>query len=408
MILRSSRSWVVLLSLAAWLPGIVLAEDWPHWRGPNFNGVSAEKGWSTQWPPEGPKVLWKASVGIGFSSISVAQGRVYTMGYGDEKETVFCFDAESGKILWQHAYDSDLGDKFFEGGPTATPTVDGDSVYTLSRWGDVFCFEAAAGKIRWSKNVQKESGIRVPGWGFAGSPLVSGNLLLLNIGEAGLALEKGSGKTVWSSANKDAGYSTPVPFTRGKESLVLFSSGKSFVAVDTSTGKEKWSVPWVTQYGVNAADPILNDDRIFVCSGYGKGAGLWKLGAAQPELVWQNKQMRNQMNPSVLLNGSLFGIDGDAGSKAALKCIDFESGSLKWTEPGIGSGAVSAADGRLIVLSERGELIVAPASPTGFKPLARAQVLGGKCWTVPVLANAKIYCRNAAGDLACIDVSPKH
>src|SRR4051794_12604744 len=151
MILRFARSWVVLLCLSAWLPGRVLAEDWPHWRGPNFNGISAEKGWSAQWPPEGPKILWKASVGIGFSSTSIGQGRVYTMGYGDEKETVFCFDAESGKTLWQHAYDSDLGDKFFEGGPTATPTVEGDSVYTLSRWGDVFCFEAASGKIRWSK-----------------------------------------------------------------------------------------------------------------------------------------------------------------------------------------------------------------------------------------------------------------
>jgi outer membrane protein assembly factor BamB len=124
-------------------------------------------------------------------------------------------------------------------------------------------------------------------------------------------------------------------------------------------------------------------------------------------VVWQNKQMRNQMNPSVLLNGSLFGIDGDAGSKATLKCMDFKSGAVKWTEAGIGSGAVTAADGKLIVLSERGELIIAPASAERFKPVARAQVLGGKCWTVPVLANARIYCRNAAGDLVCVDVSAK-
>jgi outer membrane protein assembly factor BamB len=329
------------------------------------------------------------------------------MGYGDEQETVFCFDASSGKVLWQHSYDSDLGDKFFEGGPTATPTVDGDAVYTLSRWGDLFCFENATGKIRWSKNVQKESGIRVPGWGFAGSPVISADLLLLNIGEGGLAIEKATGKVVWSSANKDAGYSTPVPFSRGQEPLAIFSSGKGFAAVGVKSGKETWSVSWVTQYGVNAADPILKDDYLFVCSGYGKGAALWKLGSAQPQLVWQNKQMRNQMNPSVLLDGSLFGIDGDAGSKATLKCIDFKTGAVKWSETAIGSGALMAADGKLIVLSERGELIIAPASADGFKPVARAQVLGGKCWTVPVLANGKIYCRNAAGDLVCVDVSAK-
>ncbi|HUR46525.1 MAG TPA: PQQ-binding-like beta-propeller repeat protein [Candidatus Saccharimonadales bacterium] len=382
------------------------ADDWPHWRGPQYNGISSEKGWATRWPAEGPKTLWKASVGIGFSSVAAVQGRVYTAGYAEEKETIYCLNVSDGKIVWQNSYDSDLGDKFFEGGPTATPTVDGDSVYTLSRWGDLFCFEAGSGKIRWSKNIQKEKGVRVPGWGFAGSPTILGDLLLLNVGEAGMALEKSNGKVVWNSANKDAGYSTPVPWTRGKETLAIFSSGKSFAAVDARTGKEQWTIPWNTQYGVNAADPILTDDSIFVCSGYGKGAALWKFGAA-PELIWQNKQMRNQTNPSILLKGYLFGIDGDAGSRATLKCMELKSGNVLWSEPSSGLGSVMIANEQLIVLSEKGELMVAPATPTGFKPTARAQVLGGKCWTVPVLANAKLYCRNAAGDLACVDVSAR-
>lgn len=382
-----------------------LADDWPRWRGPNLNGISSEKGWSSEWPAAGPKTLWKASVGTGFSSMSVAQGRVYTMGYGEEKDVVYCLDAKDGKILWQHEYESDLGDKYFEGGPTSTPTVDGKSVYALSRWGDVFCFEAATGKIQWSKNVQKETNARIPGWGFAGSPLVHGNLLLRNIGEAGMALEKATGKIAWSSANKDAGYSTPLPFKRGGTELALFSSGKSFAAVDIKTGKQAWSIPWVTQYGVNAADPIVKDDYVFVSSGYGKGAGLWKIGEGEPKPVWQNKEMRNQMNPSVLVDGYLYGVDGDAGTKPSLKCVEFLTGTVKWTEPRVGSGSVAVADGKLIVLSDKGELMIADASPAGFKPTARAQVLGGKCWTVPVLANGQIYCRNVAGDLVCVDIA---
>jgi outer membrane protein assembly factor BamB len=255
--------------------------------------------------------------------------------------------------------------------------------------------------------VQKETGIRIPGWGFAGSPLVQENLLLLNLGAAGLALEKTTGKKVWSSANNDAGYSSPIPVTRGQDSLVLFSSGKAYVAVNAKTGKEAWNLPWLTQYGVNAADPILKDEYVFLSTGYGKGAALWKLGEGEPKIVWQNKQLRNQMNPSVLVNGFLYGVDGDAGSKPSLKCVDFLTGTVKWTEPRVGSGSVTVADNKLIVLSDKGELMVAEASPAAFKPLARAQVLGGKCWTVPVLANGKIYCRNVAGDLVCVDVAGK-
>lgn len=404
---KKSGALAALLTGVASLALTAGAEDWPRWRGPNLNGISSEKGWTTQWPANGPKTLWKASVGTGFSSMAVAQGRLYTMGYGEEKDVVYCLDAKNGKILWQHEYDSDLGDKYFEGGPTSTPTVDGNSVYALSRWGDIFSFEAATGKIQWSKNVQKETNVRIPSWGFSGSPLVQGDLLLLTIGEAGLALEKATGKIVWSSANKDAGYSTPVPFKRGGADLAIVSSGKAFIAVDVKTGKQVWSFPWSTQYGVNAADPIVQEDYVFISSGYNKGGALLKLGEGEPKAIWQSKEMRNQMNPSVLVNGHLFGVDGDTTSKASLKCVDFLTGAVKWTEPRVGSGSVTVADGKLIVLSDKGELMIAEASPAAFKPMARAQVLGGKCWTVPVLANGKIYCRNVTGDLVCLDVSPQ-
>jgi outer membrane protein assembly factor BamB len=401
--LRMTASRIVLFVSLTALPA-ANAADWPCWRGPSHDGVSAETGWLDRWPDGGPRVLWKASVGTGFSSFAVAGGRVYTIGNEDNTDTVFCLDAATGKTLWSHAYPSDLGDKFFEGGPTSTPTVDGERVYTIGRWGDAFCFEAATGKVVWSKNVCQETGLPAPGWGLAGSPVVHGDLLLLNAGDGGLALEKATGKVAWKSAAKEPGYSTPLVVRFGDAERMLLGSGKSYVAVDPKTGAEAWRVKWVTQYGCNAADPVVDGGRVFLSTGYGKGAALLKPGAGEPEVVWQGKVMRTQMNPCVLVGGFLFGADGDAGQKGSLKCVELATGTEKWAKEGFGPGAVTVADGRLIALSEKGELSVAPASPEGFQPTARAQVLGGKCWTVPVLANGRICCRNAAGDVVCLDV----
>jgi outer membrane protein assembly factor BamB len=383
------------------------AGDWPHWRGPDRNGISRETGWLDLWPSAGPPVAWKGQAGTGFSSFAVAAGRVFTMGNADNTDTVWCYDADSGKVLWKHSYAADLGEKFFEGGPTSTPTIDGERVYTLSRWGDLQCLDAASGKEIWSKNVQEETGARIPGWGFGGSPLVHENLLVLNVGEAGLALDKTTGKIVWHSADKEAGYSTPLPVKHGGEWLALFGSGQSYLAVDLHTGKEAWRVRWLTQYGINAADPIVNGDRVFISTGYGKGAALLQVNGAEPEQLWKSKALRTQMNPAVLFDGHLYGVDGDTTEKASLKCIEFATGKDKWSQPGFGSGSVIIADGKLIALSGAGELMVAPVSSDGFKPTARAQVLGGKCWTVPVLANGRILCRNAKGDVVCLDLRAK-
>ncbi len=378
------------------------AADWPCFRGPDHNGISPETGWSANWPAEGPKQLWKAKVGIGFASFSVSGGRVYTTGNAKDTDTVFCFDANTGAEVWKHAYPAKLDPKYYEGGPSATPTVDGDRVFTLSKRGVIHCLDAAKGTLIWSKNLMEELKAKMPTWGFASSVLIEGDLAIVNVGAAGAALDKKTGKVVWSSGEDEAGYSTAVPFAVGAQRAVALAIKQDVIGVAVKDGKELWRFPWKTDYDVNAADPILVGSKVFISSGYNHGGGVFDVGVQPASKVWENKNMRNHFNSCVLWQGHLYGVD-----EKELRCLVFDTGEVKWSEKSVGKGSLMLADGKLIVLSEKGELMVAEVSTAAFKPISRAQVLGGKCWTTPVLANGKIYCRNAAGDVVAVDVSGK-
>jgi len=374
--------------------------DWPHWRGPNYDGVSREAEWCVCWPAEGPKIIWRASVGTGFSSIAVAEGRAYTMGNVSDRDIVYCFDAEKGVEIWKHSYPQPLAAKYYEGGTSATPTVDGGVVYTFAKAGDVFALDAANGEVIWHRNVQKDLGAKRPTWGFAGSPVIIGKLVILNAGDAAAALDKKTGKTVWKSGAGPAGYATPVPFKAGGRQAVAVFSRDSLLAVAVADGRKLWSFPWKTQYDVNAADPIIFDSKVFISSGYNRGCALLDISGAAPKPIYENRRMRNHFNSTVLYEGHLYGFD-----ETTLKCLEFKTGREMWSHSGLGKGSLMIADGRLIVLSDKGKLVVAPASPAAFKPIRSGRILSGKCWTVPVLSGARLYARNAAGQLVCVDMT---
>jgi outer membrane protein assembly factor BamB len=314
----------------------------------------------------------------------------------------YCLDAHTGKLIWYHSYPCPLDPKNFEGGPCATPTVADGRVYTYSRKGDLFCLDAAKGAALWSKNLNRELELAIPTWGASSSVLVQGDLAVVNMGSAGVALDRKTGKVVWTSGKSAGGYATPVPLTIGADPCLAIFSRQSLIAVKAATGQEVWSYPWKTDYDVNAADPIVAGDKIFISSGYNRGGALLKLGAGTPEKVWENKNMRNHFNSCVLWQGYLYGPDDNS-----LRCLAFDTGEVKWTDREFRKGSLMMADGKLIGLSERGQLIIAEPSPDAFKPISRAQVLTGKCWTMPVLSNGHIYCRNAVGDVVCLDVSGK-
>ncbi len=380
------------------------AEDWYRWRGPNLNGISTESDWSSDWSGGEPKIAWRADVGTGFSSFVTQGNRVYTVGYADALDTLYCLDVTDGKLLWQYAYPATLDDRDFEGGPTSTPTIDGDQLYWLSRPGALFCFQAASGTLVWSKQVAEEAAVRLPGWGFSAAPLIVGDQLIVNIGESGAALNKHDGNLLWSSQNKEAGYGSPVPVQRGDATEVIFASSRAYIGVDLATGKQHWVERWLTSFGCNAADPIVHEGKMFLSSGYNRGAALFQLTDDKPQLIWKSKEMQNQLHSSILFKEHLYGIDGNMEAGGRLRCLDWATGELKWSVDDLRPGGLALAGGRLMVLTDAGELFIASAAATGFQAEARGQVLDGKCWTVPVLANGLLFCRTVDGQVACVDL----
>jgi outer membrane protein assembly factor BamB len=393
----------VILCAAPLSRGEAAGSEWSTWRGPNRTGVVDEKGWKTDWPAGGPKQVWKASVGLGFSCLSVAGGRVYTMGNAADVDTVFALDSETGKEIWKHSYPCPRDPKYYdEGGPSATPTVEGGRVYTLSKSGHVFCLDAATGKEIWKRNVQEDPGAKPPEWGFAGSPYIDGKKVILNVGAGGLALDKETGAILWKSGNGPGGYSTALPFTvDGQRGVALFVQ-KAVVGVDPETGKPLWDFPWKTSYDANIADPLVSGNEVFISSGYGTGCALIRIEGGKATEVWKNKNMRNHFSSCVLWQGHIYGVDNDTGKKNAVKCLDWKTGEVKWSQEGLGCGALIVADGKLVILGEKGELVIAEASPAAWKEIARAQILGGKCWTMPVLCGGRVYARSGKGDVVCV------
>ena len=398
------------LTLTLTLP--LFATDWPQWRGPNRDGISTESGLSGSWPKEGLKQVWKAEVGSGYGTVSVSQGRLYIMGNTADKDTVYCLDAATGKEAWKFSYDCPAKDQNGYHGTRSTPTVDGDLVFTTSRHGHLFCLGAADGKVKWSKEFGKDFGGKTPTWGFAISPLVEGSLLIVEPGgpEASVvALDKKTGAEVWKSGSLPAAYSSPVAYTLNGERCLAVFNARGAAGHRISDGKELWNLPWKTSYDVNAATPIVDGSKLFVSSGYGTGCALYDLSANPPTELWKNKDMRNHVNSCVLWNGHLYGFD-----EGSLKCMDFASGEVKWSERKYGKGSVMLAAGKLLLYSERGQLGLADATPEAYKELAFVQALevrpsypGGaakQTWAAPVLANGKIYCRSQ-DDLVCLDPS---
>lgn len=386
----------IVLAFSLLVAAGAIAADWPQWRGPNRDGISKETGLLKNWPPSGPKVRWKAPLGPGYSSIAVSQGRVCTMANISENEMAICFDDATGKQLWSvrldSAYQSGQGD-----GPRSTPVIDGNWVYVLGAQGKLYALNAKDGKKIWSHDLKSEYGSEIPGWGTSTTPLVEGDLLLVDIGgKTGHsigAFNKKSGALVWKTHTDKQGYSSPIAITVNGGRQFLFFTGTALVSI-SPTGSVNWKYPWRTSYYANIATPIfIAPDKVFISTAYDTGAAVLKLTGTKEkpsfQEVWKSKISQNHFNSSVLHNNHIYGFD-----QAILQCVEVNTGTEKWKKSGFGKGSVILADGHLIVLGERGQLALVEATPSGYKEKAQMQALNGKTWTSPALANGNLYLRD--------------
>jgi outer membrane protein assembly factor BamB len=342
--------------------------------------------------------------------VVVADGRLFTLGWADGQDTVFCLDAASGRTNWTQRYAEVIGDKMYEGGPNATPLVAGDRVFTASKTGHVHCFDAATGRVLWADDFKRSIGAKISDWGVSGAPVLADErTLLVNYGPHGVALDPGSGRQLWNSGQaEDMSFAAPVLASFGGRRTALFIMSKALVAVDPADGRTLWTSKFGQGYRTHCSDPVVSGDLVFISSG-DDGGELLRVRADGAERVWKNKNLSTFTGTAVLLGGHLYGHEtgGYKAGNQQLRCVDLATGTVRWGEGGFGQGSLIAAGDRLLVLGEKGELSVVRATPAKFELLARTQALGGKCWTAPALANGRLYLRNAKGDLVCLDVRPK-
>jgi len=378
--------------------------DWPQYRGPNSNGISAETGIDKNWAAKPPKLLWKVDMTDGgYSGPAVAGGILYIIDHNGDQDVVRALSMANGSEVWSYRYTE--AKPMDNGFTRSTPTVRGDRVYTMSRLGLACCFEAKTGKVVWTRNLCADFGSQRPGWDYACSPVLDGKKLILCPGgqNAGVvALDPDTGKTIWQGgASTVAGYSTPVIATIGGVKQYVVFTVDSVVGVAAQDGKLLWSYPWKTGADVNASNPIVMGDTVFISSGYNHGCALLKIDASGATKVWQNKEMQAQFSCPVLLGGLIYGT-GDPGS---LMCLDPKTGDAKWKQPGFEKGGCVAVDGTIIALNgSNGDVIMAAIDPAAYKELGRISgPLGGQSWTAPIVAEGRLIIRNTKA-IACLDL----
>jgi outer membrane protein assembly factor BamB len=402
------------LPLLCFLP-LLVAADWPAWRGPDRSGVSKETGLLQSWPKGGPKLLWTATgLGGGYATPSVAAGRLYVLGSKAGEEYAHCLDVNGGKPVWSVKIGK-VG--VIRGpnypGPRSTPTIDGQRLYALGSDGDLVCLECADGKLVWHHHLEKDFQGNRGTWAYTESPLLDGDVLVCTPGgpvAAMLALDKHTGKVIWKtpidSANQ-AGYASPIVATAGGRKLYVQFMGAAAVGIDAKTGERLWRYR-KNVGGVNAATPIFHDGCVFTSAAGNEDAGGDALLRLVPtdkgvdvKQVYLLPNMKNFHGGVVRVGEQLYGT-GSTG----LVCLDFKTGAVKWKHRSVGQGSLMAADGHLYLLNTRGEMALVEATPEGYREkgrLALPKRSDKATFAHPVVANGRLYVRDE-GSVFCYDV----
>lgn len=381
--------------------------SWARFRGPNNDGKSTETALLQSWPGDTLKEVYRWPIGLGFAGFSIADGRAYTIEQRRDNEAVTCYDFDTGHELWAYEYPAKFVEQMGGDGPRATPTIDGDRVYSLGAEGEFVCLDAQTGELIWRTNLLQMKGDSNLEWAMSGAPLiVDDKVIVTSAGHSGdsvHAFDKLSGEPVWNSVPERQAYSSLMEVQLAGRRQLLNLAGAKLNGLDPETGERLWSFPWETANFINCAQPIVVDDRrVFVSSGYGKGCALVEIestdeGFAAKEL-WSNTNMKNKFNSSVLVDGYIYGLD-----EGILACIEALTGKRMWKGKRYGHGQLIYADGNLIVLAEDGRLALVRANPERLNEVSSFQALEGKTWNMPALAGGRLLIRNEK-EMVCFDL----
>jgi len=394
------------------------AADWPQWRGPQRNGISAETGLLTEWPKEGPPLLWQVKdIGSGYSTPAVVGDRLYLLSnQGTNDEFVQALDAKDGKRVWSQRIGKVGNPDQQPNYPAArsTPTVEGEWVFAFGSDGDMACLERATGKVRWQKNVRQDYGGQPGIWAYSESPLVDGEAVVCTPGGSDamlLALNKTTGELIWKCAipgGEQAAYTSALAIEVGGVRQYIQMIQKGLVGVEAKTGKLLWRYDR-TAKGSPAVIPTPVADRDFIYSaGARSGGGGVRLkvngGTFEAEQVYYSPKLPTSVGGVVKVADCLYGT-----SAGALLCLDFTTGIVKWDDRRISPASICYADGRLYLHGEDGAVALVEATPEAyrekgrFKPTDPPDRGASKAWAYPIIANGRLYIRDL-GTLWCYDV----
>jgi outer membrane protein assembly factor BamB len=342
-------------------------------------------------------LIWKEPVGLGYASFTIADGRAYTIEQRRQREIVAAYDINTGRELWTQGWNAAYTDSTGDG-PRTTPTWDEGRLYALGATGELRCIDAKSGAVSWGKNILTDNQASNLQWAMAASPLIVDDKVIVLPGGSGgkavVAYNKLTGAPVWKSQDDKAAYVSPMLVTLAGRRQILVEMASRVFGLAPEDGSLLWSQSWDTDMGINVSQPIIVDkNRFFLSSGYGKGAALVEVtgggNSFAARTVWENISMKNKFNSSVLHEGFVYGLD-----EGILTCLDVNTGARKWKGGRYGYGQVLLASGHLIVMSDTGELALVKASPTEYSEVARFAALEGKTWNYPAIAGGRLFVRN--------------
>lgn len=384
---------------------VLAAQDWPQFLGPARNGVYQGPPISENWPAGGPKVLWRKDVGEAFAGPVVAQGRVILFHRQNGREIVEALNPNTGAPQWRYDYPTTYRDDFgFDEGPRASPVVADGVVYTFGAEGKLSAIALATGKLIWSEDTAKRFGVTKGFFGAAGAPVVEGGKVIANIGgrNAGIvAFDAKTGAVSWTATSDEASYSNGVAATIGGRRSVVFLTRANLIGLDPATGQVQFQTRWraLQNTSVNAATPVIvNDpagDMIFVSAEYGPGAGVLRLNGSTLTPLWKSDEALNSHYATAMYrDGILYGFHGRQEEGQSFRAVELRTGKVRWSEERFLAGSVMLVGNRLLILREKGELVLADATPEGFRPLTRAQILPATVRAFPALAGGLLFARN--------------